>query len=244
MAVDYASRLLRGSGEKYSVIEKECLALVFGLKQFHHYLLGHQFKIYTDHKPLQWLQTHLENPRLCRWSLAIQEYDFEIVYRTGKNNVVADALSRSPNACMIQQTHPIDRQEVLESQKEDPILKEVFRCMKKRMRRLNFDIPKKECGYFRRIWPSIVIEGGLLARVIKDKITGVKKKILFIGRTLKKKVLHHFHDTPSAGHLCPRKTLERCEKEVFWPNMRFEVNEYCKNCLKCQEIKMTRFRPS
>ena len=57
------------------------------------------------------------------------------------------------------------------------------------------------------------------------------------------KIFHHFQDTPSAGHLCQKKTLERWEKEVFLPNMRFEVNEYCKNCLKCQEIKITRFKP-
>ena len=92
--VAYASRTLTKSEQQYSVIQRECLAAVYGMKQFRHYLLGRAFKLITDHAPLQWLSAQKMEGLLCHWSLAIQEYDFTIVYRKGSLNTVADALSR------------------------------------------------------------------------------------------------------------------------------------------------------
>ena len=91
--VVYASRALTSPEKQYAVIQRECLAIVFALKQFQHYILGGHFKILTDHAPLQWLSAQKMEGMLCRWALAIQEYDFEILYRKGSLNANADALS-------------------------------------------------------------------------------------------------------------------------------------------------------
>ena len=97
--IAYASRSLSSSERNYSVIQRECLAIVFALKQFRHYLLGRPFQLYTDHAPLQWLSAQ---GMLARWSSAIQEYDFKIVYRKGSSNTNADALFRVPKEmCVI-----------------------------------------------------------------------------------------------------------------------------------------------
>ena len=76
--VSFASRTLNRAEKNYSTIEKECLALVFGTKQFRHYLLGRHFELVTDHRPLKWLSAQKMQGRLCRWALALQEFDFEI----------------------------------------------------------------------------------------------------------------------------------------------------------------------
>lgn len=94
--VAYASRSLYEAEQHYSVIQKECLAIVFALKQFRHYLLGRPFKLVTDHVPLQWLSAQKMEGMLCRWALAMQEYSFSIEYRKGSLNGNADALSRRP----------------------------------------------------------------------------------------------------------------------------------------------------
>ena len=96
--VAYASRTLTKSERNYSVIQKECLAAVYAMKQFCHYLLGRPFTLVTDHAPLQWLSAQKMEGLLSWWALAIQEYDFVIQYRKGTLNGNADALSRSETA--------------------------------------------------------------------------------------------------------------------------------------------------
>lgn len=93
--ISYASRTLNESEINYSTIEKELLAIVWATKYFRPYLFGRKFKIVTDHKPLQWMMNLKEpNSRLTRWRLKLSEFDFSVVYKKGKSNTNADALSR------------------------------------------------------------------------------------------------------------------------------------------------------
>ena len=90
----------------YSTIEKECLAIVLGIKAFATYLVGKPFILQTDHRALTWLQTFQDkNMRQTRWSLALQPYTFEIQHRKGRDNANADALSRLPGKS--EQTSPL-----------------------------------------------------------------------------------------------------------------------------------------
>ena len=93
--VAYYSRKLLPREEKYSTVEKECLAIILGIQTFRVYLLGRPFVIQTDHRSLEWLDRLKENNgRLTRWSLALQPYQYSVQYRTGQKNGNADALSR------------------------------------------------------------------------------------------------------------------------------------------------------
>jgi phospholipid-translocating ATPase len=96
--VAYYSRKLLPREQCYATVEKECLAVKLGVEAFKVYLLGKPFVIQTDHSSLVWLDRLKEgNPRLARWSLALQPYQFQVVHRAGTMNGNADALSRSPN---------------------------------------------------------------------------------------------------------------------------------------------------
>ena len=89
----YFSRKLLPREERYSTMEKECLAIKFGTQAFRVYLLGRNFTIQTDHRSLEWLDRLKENnARLTRWSLA--SYTFVVEHRPGAKNGNADALSR------------------------------------------------------------------------------------------------------------------------------------------------------
>ena len=81
----------------FSATEREALAVLDGIKQYHHYLYGRKFFIVTDHHSLKWLM-NIKEPtgRLAHWSLEIQQYNLEINHRAGRSNGNADTLSGFP----------------------------------------------------------------------------------------------------------------------------------------------------
>ena len=95
--IAYTSRVLNDAEQKYSTYEKEAVAILHAVTQFRPYLYGRKFKLVTDHKPLVWLQTSKDpTSRLTSWRLRLEEYEYEVIYKAGKTNVYADALSRNP----------------------------------------------------------------------------------------------------------------------------------------------------
>ena len=91
----YFSRKFSSTERAYSVIEKECLALVWGVRKFQAYLYGVEFSLETDHEPLVFIDTaKYTNSRIMRWALYLQNYRFSIKAVKGKDNVIADYLSR------------------------------------------------------------------------------------------------------------------------------------------------------
>jgi hypothetical protein len=144
--IQYLSRSLSKREQKYSVVEKECLAMVWCITKLRPYLYGREFTLITDHHPLCWLNKQSsKNGRLDRWSLQLQEYSFDIKHTPGSSNCVADCLSRYPieqpddivekqlelmhgqlnNICMA--TPPsFDSTKIQEQQRRDKIIKQLY----------------------------------------------------------------------------------------------------------------------
>ncbi|GFS93127.1 transposon Tf2-9 polyprotein [Trichonephila clavipes] len=92
----YLSKKFSEVEKRYCTTEKECASIVFAIKRLHYYLDGNSFLVMTDHNPLVWLNRNVSsNPRLMRWDLALQPYNFRIVHRSGKSHKNVDSLSRS-----------------------------------------------------------------------------------------------------------------------------------------------------
>ena len=95
--IAYASRSLSETEKKYDTYEKEALAIIFCVTHFRPYLYGRKFTSVTDQKPLVWFQNSKDPcSRVSCWRLKLAEYDFDVIYKAGKMNVNADALSRNP----------------------------------------------------------------------------------------------------------------------------------------------------
>ncbi|GBC54530.2 retroviral-like aspartic protease 1 [Rhizophagus irregularis DAOM 181602=DAOM 197198] len=96
IVISYASRSLVNAEKRYPITELECLAVFWGIKYFHKYLFGRKFKVITDHAALKGFISTSKVPkgRRGRWMMELQQYDFEIIHRPGKENKNADAMLR------------------------------------------------------------------------------------------------------------------------------------------------------
>jgi hypothetical protein len=93
----YESRKLTSTELNYATHEKELLVVVHAIKVWRPYLESKRFTVVTDHASLEYIKSqHQLSRRQARWLELLQANDFEVRYRPGKTNVVADALSRKP----------------------------------------------------------------------------------------------------------------------------------------------------
>ncbi|KAJ8248044.1 hypothetical protein GJAV_G00237580 [Gymnothorax javanicus] len=102
--ISFMSTTLTAAEANYSQLDKEGLAVMFGIQRYHKYLYGRKFVICTDHKPLLSLFNEMKavpqiaSPCIQRWALTLRAYEYEIIYKPGKHHCNADALSRLPLA--------------------------------------------------------------------------------------------------------------------------------------------------
>ncbi|GKE21961.1 putative reverse transcriptase domain-containing protein [Tanacetum coccineum] len=93
--IAYASRQLKVHEKNYTTHDLELVSIVFALKIWRHYFYGTKCSVFTDNKSLQHILDQKElNMRQCRWLELLSDYNCDIRYHLGKENVVADALSR------------------------------------------------------------------------------------------------------------------------------------------------------
>lgn len=97
--IAFFSRSLSDCEKRHSSIEKEACAIVESIRKWRHFLIGHHFKLITDQQALSFIfnlnhSSKIKNDKIMRWRLELSCYSFDIVYRPGRDNIVADTLSR------------------------------------------------------------------------------------------------------------------------------------------------------
>jgi len=243
--IAYASRALTKPEKSYSVIQQECLAIVYALKQFRHYLLGRPFTLQTDHAPLKWLANQKMEGMLCRWALSLQEFDFEIEYRKGTANANADALSRCHGYVQSQPvaatTYQVDMTDLKQAQLADPTIAKLYHCLLSTSTQpQGKDWKSQPLLRYRQIWPQLLLAKDSVCRrycphPLEDVIT-----VPVIPPTLQHQMLKQSHDDPTAGHQGVDKTLHRLQQQCYWVGMAADVERYCRECLKCQQMKQSK----
>ncbi|BFF95728.1 uncharacterized protein DMAD_13070 [Drosophila madeirensis] len=220
--IAYVSRRLSRAEENYSATEKECLAIVWAIRKLRCYLEGYRFDVVTDHLALKWLNT-IENPtgRIARWALELQQFQFDIHYRKGRQNVVADALSRQPLEAL---------QTIIEEQNTCAWIR--------RRTQETLERPEK--------YPDYTLENGQLYRNVGQRPLEedfIPWK-LCVGKEQRQRVLQECHDQPSAGHLGIRKTTTRVCQRYYWPGIFRDVARYVRKCAVCQKFKTQQAKPA
>ena len=96
--IAYSGKRMNDAQKNYSTTEKEAMAVVLGFQQFDSFLRGNQVRVITDHVALKWLLTHKQpKGRVARWIAYLQQFDFTVEHKAGKEHKNADALSRIPH---------------------------------------------------------------------------------------------------------------------------------------------------
>ncbi|GBO34796.1 Transposon Ty3-I Gag-Pol polyprotein [Araneus ventricosus] len=227
----YASRSLTAAEKNYSTTEKECLAVVWAISKFRPYLFGRPFTVVTDHHSLYWL-ANLKDPsgRLARWALRLQEYDINIVYKSGRKHSDADSLSRKPLfESVVENCDEIPSLAAItdyrKEQLKDKHLKSIIRTL------------EKGDGY-----QSYQMRNNVLYKRNYDPMG--QQWLLVIPKQLRRDVLKSLHDAPTSGHLGLAKTYDRIRRKYCWPGLYGSVRRYVSHFRECQRRKSPPQLPS
>lgn len=221
----YFSKKLNKAQKSYTITELECLSAVESIKKFRPFVEGHPFKIVTDHASLQWLMSQRDlSGRLARWSLKLQAMDFTIEHRSGKENIVPDALSRIHCESILEcyEKNPINFNSQ-EFQSDD--YKELMQTIKENQERLPDlkvvdNLVYKRCQFY---------DGNPLSESNAWK--------LWVPHGLTSDLIRNAHDPPDCAHGGFYKTLMRLRNLYFWPSMAADIKKYTSTCEICKSTK-------
>ena len=210
----FFSRAFTATQMKYSTYDRELLAIYSAVKHFKYLLEGRQFTIYTDHKPLTFaLKQNLDkaSPRQARQLLFITEYTTDIRFISGKDNVVADAMSRidaiiSPSS--------IDYDKLSDLQNDEEL--------------------EKLLGNEKFKFSKLTVPNSHKFIYCDNSTKNVRP---YVPKSLRKSVFDTLHNLSHPGTRASTKMI--CERFI-WPNMKRDCKIWSQACLPCQKSKVTR----
>ena len=255
--ISYQSRQLRAAELNYPVHDKELLAIKYALLKFRVYLLGAKpFVVYTDHASLR---TAINSPhlsqRMARWLAFFAEYNFRVEYKPGKQNVLADALSRRPDYEVSRSVLEVAVQAVRATAHDDIHL-DIHRISVATVSNTLRD--EIIAGYARDtqcrelieffVGDSPTLNASLRAKAIRfnysdgllwHQISDCDYPRVFIPAIteLRERILSEHHDLPHAGHFGREKTYLSICAHFYWPHLFKWVTNYVKACEVCQRVK-------
>lgn len=229
----YASKSLSSTERRYCQTEKEALSLVWAVERFSVYLLGRNFELETDHKPLEVIFSPTSRPcaRIERWVLRLQAFKYSVKYRKGSTNI-ADPFSRLLEASegddfdkdsqflvlAIMESAAIDTIELEVASTDDPELNSVRECLQNghwgNQTVKSFEPFRNELGSI----GSLVIRGNKLV----------------VPQSLRRRMLTLAHE----GHPGETVMKRRLRDSVWWPGMDRDVSKHVINCEGCRLVSL------
>lgn len=232
--VQFYSRKLLPAERNYSTPDKELLAIVATLKKFRHYLQGTKYPVIvkSDHQNLKtFTTTKILNARQARWAEELSSYDFVIEHVKGKENVVADALSRRP-----------DYRDSNQEKEEKSMLKE--------------EDGKLKINTIKMI--TMETHDEALLKEIKENTKGISEReelqtdqegykrfkgLIFVPKCMEEKTIKAHHDGIEAGHPGIARVMEKIQRSFYFPGMYRKVKKYIAACDSCSRNKITHHKP-
>jgi hypothetical protein len=232
----FYSRKLTPAEMNYSTADKELLAIVQTMKKFQHYLRGTKYPVIvkSDHRNLRTFMTTKElNARQTRWAEELSSYDFVIEHIKGKENTVADALSRRP-----------DYRDAKQVDRTSQIFKETDKglIMNKdiQLRMVTIEQSDEIDEKIKRLTNSDTRYPEL-----KKAIDGYKRfqGLILVPKELEQEIIARYHDDIREGHPGEARTVEKIQRNYYFPGTIRKVRKFIKACNKCQQNKVIHSKP-
>jgi hypothetical protein len=257
--IAYASHKLSKSERQYCITRKELLGVYKYVLHFKHYLYGRHFTIRTDHRALIWMLNWKKpsTSQYCSWIAELENYNFDIIHRPGKEHLNADALSRLPDCeqCELKHDDPKRRRNVklidsheselnvrklaLNShfnwkQEEDREIAIILKLLKdaKLQERCPRDL-ENETYFVKKLWSQrqfLRIRGGMLYLYKSGKYA------LIVPSSQRKHLTLSFHQ--NLGHPGISKVWDTMRNNFYWPGMSHDIRLFINTCKECRERKV------
>ena len=233
--IAYYSRKMNQAEINYSVTDKESLAVVASLKHFRYLIFGHRVTVYTDHTAVRGI---FNNPTLsgrrARWFEIAQDYDVQYRYIPGRQNHVADALSRQFSENQVSSAsckRILTDEKIRLYQDRDVNIDTVKRLLKDAPNSVNdqdLGCPNSE---LRLIDDILVRETKLDFHDLPDE-TVIQ---IIIPDSLIEEVVQIIHD--DRAHPGRDETIRQCRFQYYWKTMIRDITGHIEQCNRCAEHK-------
>lgn len=246
LVIGFCSKGLTEAEMRWTVTEQELWAIVYSLTKFETYLRGAKLVIRTDHKSLTFLNScKLLSARMIRWVHYIGRFDYHVEYVKGKDNVVADVLSR----------HIKGVTDILTSRNQGPqmnlfrtacsgLIREQFRSLDKHQ--INDESLKEIIGKLRN--PNVT-DGDIERQgyVLNDDILyyikpKTKTRVLVIPEAMQRELITNVHE--EVGHFGRFKVLALMRDRYYFAGMSRKITKVLRECEVCQKSKHEKARHS
>lgn len=226
--IAFISKALAPRHAALSIYDKEMMAVVFAVQHWRPYLLGNHFRIFTDHRTIQYfLNQKISTPAQQKWLLKLIGYDYTIQYKPGKQNAVSDALSRRED--LLTGDDYVTKYSSLSAITgvSSPVYSYLDEIRQACLQDTEANNILQLCNQGTSPSPQYTV---------KDTQLMYKERVYVpLHGAWRTKIISEMHDGYNGGHAGTARTLKRILRSFSWPGIRKDVKSFVASCHTCQQ---------